>query len=676
MRRLRLLGSISFLALPILLLLLIGMMACAGPRGTWSDAPLILISVDTLRSDRLPVYGYDRVATPAIDGLARQGLVFDHAFSHVPLTLPSHLSIFTGLLPHRHGVRANVGYSPELGDLPHLPRLLSDRGYATGGAVSAVPLARRSGFGDDFDFFDDDDGFDEEGLFQRPGLATLQAALPWLRDAAAGEAPFFFFFHLFEPHQSLIPEAAYTEGASSYDGEVVHADQVVGALLEELRRLGVYDEAIILLLSDHGEGLGDHGETEHGMLLYREALQVPWIVKLPNNAEAGRRIPDPVGLTDVLPTVLELLGLDIPAELDGISRRAAMLGDGPSGQGDREDGTAPSRPILAETLYPRLEMGWSELYSVIDDGHHLIDGPSPELYRRLDDPAQLRPLPLDGEDTRRVFSRLRQEIERSGASFEPAGGVDEESSAALASLGYVGASSSPEDPTISPMERIAVYELYRRGQKAVLDENWSAAESLLKETVAADPGILDAWLLLGRSLQRQERPQEALDAYLIGGPRSDRAMEIASEVAVLCERLGKQRDCPSWLGSFVEARPSTPGLLYLLAQSQRLAGRLDDALLTAEAAVEAAPDDPDAHYVRGTVRAATGRIDDAVLDLRRAVEQSEEKHVPAMVDLAILLYDRGAVEDQEEARRLLGLVRFQAPDEPAVRAALRHVGLE
>lgn len=645
--------------------------ACSAPREGWRDAPVILISIDTLRADRLPAYGYDALSTPAIEGLARDGVVFRQAFSHVPLTLPSHLSIFTGLLPHRHGVRANVGYSVELGDVPDLAGLLKSHGYATGAAVSALPLARRSGFGAGFDHFDDADGFAGLPVFQRAGLESLQASLPWLRARADDEKPFFFFFHIFEPHQSLIPDAAFTDGGSTYDAEVVHADHVIGALLNELRRLGVYDKAVVVLLSDHGEGLGDHGETEHGMLLYREALHVPWMLKLPNNAEAGRAVQEPVGLTDVLPTLLDLLGLPVPQDLDGRSRRPWILGA-------ETEQLPPPRPILAETLYPRLEMGWSELYSALGNGFHLIDGPKPELYDMAQDPDEQHPLPLENlaGEPRRALGELRNALEESDASFVEAAAISDESTAALASLGYIGTSSAPEDPSISPRDRIAVYEDYRHGQKAVLDENWTAAEQRLKKVLAQDASLLDAWLLLGTALDHLGRPQEALDAYLIGGPRSDRAVEIAATVAGLCTRLGRERDCPSWLRAFVAAEPTEPRLLFLTAQSLRRTERYDEALETAEEALALAPNDPDAIYLRGTVSAALGRRDEALADLRRAVTMSGEKHLPAMVDLAVLLYDQGTLEDQEESRRLLGLARFEAPEDPSVQAALKHIGLE
>ena len=667
----------------VCVLVIVGVGGCVGSSPSWPDAPLVLISIDTLRADRLPVYGYDEIATPSIDKLARDGVVFESAFSHVPLTLPSHLSIFTGLLPHRHGVRANVGYAFDPGSQPFLPKLLKRAGYDTGAAISAYPLSRSAGFGAGFDFFDDADDFSTVKR-SRPGGATLERLLPWLRGRAEGPTPFFLFFHLFEPHQPYDPPTVFTSpGRSPYDAEVAASDHLVGGLLNELMRLGLYDRSIVVLLSDHGEGLGDHGEIEHGMLLYREVLQVPLIVKLPNNVGASRRIAAPVGLTDVLPTLSDLLGLEMPTSLDGRSQAGLMFG---------EAGDPAPRTLFAETLYPRLEMGWSELFSAMGSNHHLIVGPQPELYDWGSDPRETRNLLSQdaqvggsgkpgepsgsGEpaaDSRRVLGELRQDLDRLGAAFVPAGEVSEESSAALASLGYVGSSGGREDPSVSPRDRIQVYETYRSGQRAFTRGDWQQAEVFLRKTLEQDPEVIDAWLLLGSALDRMGRPGEALEDYLRGGPVSDRALEIAGEVLGLCRNLNRLYLCADHLAIFADAQPTVPQIRYLQAQTLRELGRYDEALEVAEVALQIAPADPDAHSLRGAVLAGLERFEEAREDLQRAVDMTGEQHLPAMVDLAMVLARLG---ETQEARRLVELARFAAPDEPSVRAAARALGLE
>ena len=252
------------------------------PDGT----PIVLISVDTLRSDRLPAYGYDGVDTPAIYRLRGDGILFERAYTHVPLTLPAHTSLLTGRLPPDHGVRDNLGYTVDPARTRLLQQILKEAGYATGAAVSAFVLRRATGIGAGFDLYEDnieiipDPGSTGIQAIQRSGTETLDAVRPWLRSVVDG--PFFLFFHIFEPHTPYTPPPEYAARyPSPYDGEVAAADDAVGGLLDELRSLGIYEKALIVFLADHGDGLGEHCEDEHGLFIYRSTLQVPLILKLP-----------------------------------------------------------------------------------------------------------------------------------------------------------------------------------------------------------------------------------------------------------------------------------------------------------------------------------------------------------------------------------------------------------
>src|SRR4051794_20697697 len=287
--------------------------ACHGSRNPIDGrAPIIIISIDTLRSDHLPAYGYTKVETPAIDRFRADAILFEHAYSHCPLTLVSHASVFTGLLPAEHGIRDNLGYelNPKAATLA---QLLKSKGYATGGAVSAVVLRGESGINRGFDFWQDDIDIDPNflsiGRAQRPGDATRALAQKWIGEHEHDSHPFFFFFHIYEPHTPYEPPEPFrSRYTNSYDGEVAAADQIVGKFLDYLRAEGIYDRATILLMSDHGEGLGDHGEDEHGVLLYRDTLQVPLLLKLPKNARKGTSVAAPVQLIDVFPTIASAFG--------------------------------------------------------------------------------------------------------------------------------------------------------------------------------------------------------------------------------------------------------------------------------------------------------------------------------------------------------------------------------
>src|SRR5262245_132573 len=297
--------------------------ACGGANGSGSaaGAPVVVISVDTLRADHLPAYGYRGVATPGLDALRKDSVLFENAYSHVPLTLPSHTTIFTGLLPPQNGVRDNLGYA--LGPGPAtLASWLKAKGYATGGAVSSIVLSHATGVSRGFDFYED--GIEPAkasqtiSRVQRNGAETAALLTEWMR--AHDKGPFFAFLHLFEPHSPYEPPEPFkSRYALPYDGEIARADDIVGVFLAGLKERGLYDRALIVFLSDHGEGLNDHGEDEHGVLLYREAIHVPLMVKLPGNRRAGETVAAPVALVDVFPTIVEGVGISPPAGLPGRS---------------------------------------------------------------------------------------------------------------------------------------------------------------------------------------------------------------------------------------------------------------------------------------------------------------------------------------------------------------------
>jgi len=500
--------------------------------------PVILISIDTLRADHLPAYGYGGVSTPAIDSLRRDGLLVARAYSHTPLTLPSHVSLLTGRLPDDHGVRDNQGYPVDPGGGPFLPRDLAARGYATGGAVSAYVLHRDSGLAAGFEFYDDAVEVREGialGGQARPGGATLDAVEPWLREVA--ERPFFLFFHLFEPHSPYAPPEPFASRFKhAYDGEIAAADQVVGQLLDLLRELGVYRQALVVLFSDHGEGLGDHGEEEHGLFLYREALEVPLILKLPGNEGAGGTVRGPAQLVDVYPTVLDVLGLEIPNTLAGTS--LLRLEDS-------------ARPLYAETFYPRLHFGWSELRSVVFGGWHLIDGPDSELFDLAADPAEGRNL-LTSEE--RLADTLSRHLDPHRGELAAPTTVDPETRARLAALGYLGASVQvPEGPLPDPKAQLPTLAALRQARRHLEAGDSEAALSAYRRVLRDNPRLLDAWIALGGLLRRQGRLEDALQAQRRALEVSGGDPHLLGGIALLEAELGHVKQARAALAAAAEA---------------------------------------------------------------------------------------------------------------------------
>jgi choline-sulfatase len=582
--------------------------ACgAGPRpraAPAAGAPVVVISIDTLRADRLPVYGYRAVATPHIDALAAESVVFENAYTHCPLTLPAHASLFTGLLPPEHGVRNNIGYRL---DARHatLAGLLKARGYATGAALSSYVLRRTTGLDAGFDFYADvatASGAKAVGQVQRPGPQTVRLALDWVRGVR--DLPFFLFVHLFEPHSPYAPpEPHLSRYGASYDGEVAAADAAVGALVAGLREMGVYEKSVVVLLSDHGEGLGDHGEDEHGILLYREALHVPLVLRLPGRERAATRERAPAGLRDVLPTIARLLGLEAPATARG------------------RDLLSPSRAtdsgVYSETYYPRIHLGWSELRSLVDARYHLIDGPRPELYDIARDPAERRDV-LSGRP--QVGAAMRGALASGTPGFVPPAPANAEERERLRSLGYLaGGSAAPEAETARPNPR---------------------------DHIAAHAQARAAFGLVERG--RDEEAVRAFDRVLETSPAF---VDVLTERAAALGRLGRYRESVLAYETAIERSPDlAPALALTLARVHLEMGALAEARA---AAVRALATEPDvAHELLASVALAGGNLDEAEREAALVAHDPGARARAAVVGAEVLAR-RG--RPQEALERLAGV---------------------
>lgn len=595
--------------------------ACGSPppqaRAPRDLPPIVLISVDTLRSDRLPLYGYEGVETPHLEALRRDSILYRRAYSPMPLTLPAHATALTGLLPATHGVRDNSGYRFRVEDHPSfLPRQLEGLGYATGAAVSSFVLRGATGLAAGFDFYDDElpvgTATDLTGV-ERAGEETLRSALDWL--GSRDDARFFLFFHIYEPHTPYTaPPPFSTRYNDGYDAEVAYADELVGSLLERLRELGYYDDALIVFMSDHGEGLGDHGYDAHGILLYREALQVPLVIKLPGGSEAGKTVDQPAQLADIPATILDAIGRGDSAPTTAGS---SLLQPPPS-----------DRLVIAETLFPRIHFGWSELASVIAHPYHLIQGPDPELYNLEEDPAELNNLLATERPT---YTRLRRALESYNLAYEPPVPEESETQAKLEALGYLSRAAAPTDgPLLDPKSQLGVLEDLT--EAALLNRNGDPAAAVLKiETIlSAAAGTTDAWHLLGSAkmqlgdiegaMAAYERAMElsngspqialAASAAFVLAKRFDEARvhaEIAvteyeqarSVLALIALREGRLDEAEENAGRLVERGTGGVSPIITLSETYYEQNRTAEALAMSDRAIEAAGDDTTSPTTRG-----------------------------------------------------------------------------
>jgi choline-sulfatase len=468
-----------------------------GSAASGEQPPVIIISIDTLRADHLPAYGYKGVETPTIDALRADAVLFSNAYSQCPLTLPSHVSMLTGLYPAQAGVRDNLGYTFDSAAHPTIPTLLKKRGYATGAAVSAYVLRGASGLASVFDNYDD--AIDVQpgealGKLQRTAGESIAIAQPWIESHKT--QPFFYLLHLFEPHGPYEPiEPFRSRYASAYDGEIATVDDALGKFIAFLKSAGVYDRAVIILMSDHGEGLGDHGEDEHGIFLYKEAIHVPLIVKLPQQKERGTTRAGVAQLVDLLPTICTLTGADVPEKLPGRS----LLSDD------------VQRSAYSETLYPRIHLGWSELHSLIDPALHYIDSPSSELFDHVADPRETTNVL---KDQRRALAEMRRTIGTLRVPYSPPAAVDPEEAKKLAALGYLGSSAPSESVSLgAPKDHIGELRLMTRAMAAAQRGDHRDAIAIYRDVLEKNPKFPDAWGQLAAAYRSAGLLQESANAY-------------------------------------------------------------------------------------------------------------------------------------------------------------------
>ncbi|MBZ5558865.1 MAG: sulfatase-like hydrolase/transferase [Acidobacteriia bacterium] len=617
-----------------------GLAAVGGWRYARASAPvsgpIVIISIDTLRADHLPAYGYQKVKTPAIDALAADGVVFERAYSHAPQTLPAHAAILSGLLPFEHGVRDNIGFTVKTGERL-LPQMLRERGFTTGGVVSAFVLRKDTGISQGFDFFDGEmppaTPDQPIGSVQRDGAVSEAIAERWL--ASIGTSRAFLFLHLYEPHKPYAPPERYAQFAP-YDGEIAYSDEIVGRLIRYLKSHQLYDRSTIVLLSDHGEGLGDHGEQEHGLFVYDEAIHVPLIIKQESNVGAGRRVTGLVQHIDLVPTILDLVKAPIPGNLRGRSLKPVLDGTGPLAE--------PS--VYSEALYARYHFGWSELTALTDDRYRFIKAPHEELYDLQRDPHERENLAGDRVQARQA---LRAALDRlaAGAAIHAPAEVSADARERLQALGYVGAqteiATAPGETLPDPKDKRQILETYRAAVDLAGERKWPQAIALLQQILREDPGMADVWSQLAGFAGRLDRMDLVVDAYK----------------------------------HYIELKPSEPGGYLGAASAFFKQRKLEDARAHAALAADVASD----HDVRSRVAAhellarlalARHDADDARQEAQLAHEADPKLPIVPYID-ARLLYDQGkfgdalplferALADQQSGGSPLAELHYYAAD--------------
>ena len=562
---------------------------------------VILITLDTLRADHVSCYDSARVATPYLDALAAGGTVFDRCISQVPLTLPAHATILSGTYPAFHGVRDNGGFVvPDALEL--LSERLDQRGFATAAFISAYVLHSKWGLKQGWDHYGDTFRYSKVKALslsniQKPAGAVLAEAEDWL-DKNGGKK-FFSWIHLYDPHAPYEPpppfDAQYP--GHPYRGEVAYMDSELGKFFSFLKARGLWRNTLIVVTADHGEMLGEHGEDGHGFFVYDSAVHVPLIIHSPWRLPQ-RRVATTVEHVDIVPTILDALGIAASGPLPGKSLLAMAFGAKASGEGR----------ALSETWYPRLHYGWSELTAIYQEGHQFIEAPQEELYAlKAGKPDETENLWLKRSVVRRKLQRdLRQAMERLGRDpLTPDSGaaLTREDQEKLAALGYLSTvvAGSQASRAIDPKTKIQVFNDLMRARGLQDSGQTEKAIGLVEGIIARDPEIIDGRMLLGNLYFKAQRYPEALAAYR-QAIRLKPDFNFAMLNVVNCLMSLKQYDqAEKEIGAFRVIFPRDPTFLQLLGQIAAQRQRLDEALSLFRQALAIDPKYAEAYTKMGEV---------------------------------------------------------------------------
>ena len=661
-------------------------------------ANILLVTLDTTRADRLGCYGYADAETPVLDGLARDGVLFERCITPTAFTLPSHASIMTGKYPASHGVRINGDLALADGQTT-LAERLSKEGYRTGAFIGAFVLDGRWGLKQGFEHYDDN--FDlkpgeqlDLARVQRPGDKVVDAALKWLQETDT--RPFFAWVHLYDPHTPYEPPEPWRSRLNDslshlYDGEIAFADSQVGRLLNWLAAQGLEKRTIVVAVGDHGEGLGSHGEAEHGYFVYDYAVHVPFLVRLPLDGFRGIRVPAQVRTIDIVPTLLELIGANAPAEIDGESLAPILAHPGREGP----------RYAYSESMSPSLQYGWSALYGVQTLSYKYIEAPKPELYDLREDPDEtdnrLARLPQAPRELREELEKIKKGMNAKKPETQEAN-IDEETMRRLASLGYIGGTmttkKSEAKVLADPKDMLPLYNAVSAAAGMIVEKDYAGAATKLEAVLKEDPKNPQARSLLAMCYEKTDRNAEAkaiFDSVLKDDPENLRAMIAmagilakegrTAEMVAICKRaLAKdERNAQAYAllaDAYMGANDYAAALPYLqkaveiqskLTRNRNnlaacLIGlrRFDEAEAELKGILSEHPKFPLSHFNLGLLYEEEGRFGDA----RTAYATEVELHpniVAARFNLANLLLRTGDVAAAED--QLRQLIKAQS-DEP------------
>jgi choline-sulfatase len=633
-------------------ILALSIQGCGG--GDARPSALIII-IDTLRADYVGCYGSPDAATPNVDRIATEGARFSECITAVPVTLPSISTIMTSAYPPYHGVRDNGIFTLDP-SLVTVAEVFEEAGYATAAVVGAGVIGKGTGIEQGFEHFDSDFSGDyaresslapaearEFALTQRRADEVTRLATAWL---ARVKGPFCLVAHYFDPHAPYDPPPEF--GAryrrSAYLGEVAFVDSQLGPLLEAARDAAPAGGLITALVADHGEGLGEHGEEQHGFFIYDSTVRVPFVLSYPPAVEAGRVIDRQVSTADLAPTVLDLAGIDAPPSWQGRSRAAAITGRGAAGTDSAE--AAPSACYM-ETYRTRYSYSWSELKGIRYNGWKLIRAPRPELYDLSGDPAETRNLYSSDPDRARAMEshldQLAASLDGPFANLKPTVDLDESEVKKLKTLGYVmpekapppGPLPDPKDMIGRLSTRFEASRLAEEARRMLAAGDAAGAEEKLNEALERNPSSAAALHDLGLLYWGSGRREEGLALLERAAGLDPSSAALHTNLGIAYMTLGRYAEAKSEFEKSVVLEPEDAEARYKYGKALEMSGDQSAALDQYFECLAREPGMRDALYDAAVLLARAGRPGDAKPLLER------------------LLSDNAGDEYAESARALL-----------------------
>ncbi len=627
---------------------------------------VVLITIDTLRADRLGCYGYSKAQTPNLDRLASEGVLFTNAVSHVPLTRPSHASIFTGLYPFEHGIHDNIA-SPLNSKFPVLAETLKNNGYRTAAFVASFVINSQSGLQRGFDTYED--RFDPKKqptdfalTLEKRGDEILEEFKNW--KSTTTRAPYFAWLHFYDPHFPYSPPSPYSKPFAErpYDGEVAYTDELIGKTLK------LFDKNTLLIVtSDHGESLGDHGENAHSYYIYDATLHVPLIFHWPNRVASKQKVTIQARSVDLFPTILDLLSIQQPSKFSGVSLKPWLNAQQPSD---------PSHPSYSEAFTPWLHFGWSRLIGVRQNGWKYIEAPRAELYDLSADPGELKNLYSQQKNR---AGQMKQWLSKAGAlDVKPIPAtspeMDPEMIEKLASLGYAGGGATPTATgnLADPKDKIDDFKLFNRlvregvedfqnkrytqaaskfqtlrdkqvpsfevhyylGRSLLLLKSYDKSSTELALAIQKLPHFLPAYRDLADAEEGRKRPAQAEKVLLEGLKMAPGNPTLTQPLAWLYQRQKRYKDAERVLIEQLKKFPDDREGMYRLAAVYRDTQREDQALVQLQQIVKKYPQEAEAHNQIGMIYGAQNKYDQALRAFTTAAKIApNDEHIRKNLEL-------------------------------------------